>query len=177
MLIRAGTLLLAAAGLLSGPCPGAATDGATTRKADADAVCVVESVTDGDTLRCLGGRRVRLLLIDTPEMDQGPHGGAARDALLRLAPPGAELVMEFDVEREDRYGRTLAYLYDSDGRMLNEEMARSGYALSLTYPPNVRHVERIREAVESARTARAGLWSTSAFECAPVDHRAGRCPE
>lgn len=174
MLVRAGVLLLTAAGILSGPCQGTRTDTADGTRDDGS-VCIVASVTDGDTLRCEGGRRVRLLLIDTPEMDQGPHGAAAREVLLTMAPPGARLVMEFDVEREDRYGRTLAYLYDSAGRMLNEEMARSGHALSLTYPPNVRHVERIRAAVEAARRRRAGLWATSAFECAPVDHRAGRC--
>ena len=32
--------------------------------------CSVDSVTDGDTLRC-GGVPIRLLLIDAPEMDQG----------------------------------------------------------------------------------------------------------
>jgi micrococcal nuclease len=84
--------------------------------------------------------------------------------------------MEFDVQREDRYRRTLAYLYAEDGRMINEEMARAGYALVSVYPPNVKHVERIRAAVEGARAARVGLWETSsAFECAPADHRRDRC--
>ena len=173
MPLRTFTLLLTTAGILAGPCPDPAAEGAATRSADA--TCVVESVTDGDTLRCEGGRRVRLLLIDTPEMNQPPYGAAAREVLLAMAPPGARLVMEFDVQREDRYRRTLAYLYDGDGRMLNEEMARSGYALSLVYPPNVLHVDRIRAAVHDARRRRAGLWATPAFECAPVDHRAGRC--
>lgn len=140
-----------------------------------DPTCTVASITDGDTLVCDGGTRVRLLLIDTPEMDQGDFGSAARRYLLDLAPPGTSLRLEPDVERRDRYGRMLAYLYTPDGRMLNEEMARAGYALVLVYPPNVKHVERIREAVEAAQETRSGLWATSAFECAPVDHRAGRC--
>jgi micrococcal nuclease len=59
--------------------------------------------------------------------------------------------------------------------MAHEEMARQGYAVSLTYPPNVRHVERIRSAVEEAKQARRGLWSTSAFERNPRDFRARRC--
>lgn len=140
-----------------------------------DPICTVASITDGDTLVCDGGTRVRLLLIDTPEMDQGDFGSAARRYLLDLAPPGTPLRLELDLERRDRYGRTLAYLYTADGRMLNEEMARAGFALVLIYPPNVKHVERIREAVEAAQETRSGLWATSAFECAPVDHRAGRC--
>jgi micrococcal nuclease len=142
----------------------------------ADSLCVLARVTDGDTVVCEGGRRVRLLLIDTPEMDQGPYGRHARQHLISLVPPRSILRMEFDVQREDRYRRTLAYLYAEDGRMINEELARAGYALVSVYPPNVKHLERIRAAVEAARAARAGLWDTSsAFECAPADHRRDRC--
>ncbi|HEX6927592.1 MAG TPA: thermonuclease family protein [Longimicrobiaceae bacterium] len=139
------------------------------------AECIVERVIDGDTLTCEDGERVRLLLIDTPEMDQGDFGRRARRYLLELAPPGTALRLERDVQMQDRYGRTLAYLYTPDGRMLNEEMARAGFAVALVYPPNVRYVERIRKAVKAAREAGLGLWATSAFECAPVDHRTGRC--
>ena len=137
--------------------------------------CVVASVSDGDTLTCRDKTRVRLLLIDAPETAQRPYGTQARDALRRLAPVGAEVRLERDVQPRDRYERTLAYVWLPNGRMANEEMARQGYAVSLTYPPNVRHVERIRSAVEEAKRGRRGLWSTSAFECSPRDFRAGRC--
>jgi hypothetical protein len=50
-----------------------------------------------------------------------------------------------------------------------------GYALTLTYPPNVRHVERIRAAVQEARAAGRGLHATSAFACTPKEYRAGKC--
>jgi micrococcal nuclease len=139
------------------------------------ATCVVAHVTDGDTLRCADGRKVRLLLIDAPERDQGEFGGAARAALESLAPPGAAVMLELDVERTDRYGRTLAYVYLPDGRMANEQLARAGYVVPLVYPPNVQHVERMRAAVAAVREERRGLWATSAFECAPRDHRRGRC--
>ena len=137
--------------------------------------CVVQRITDGDTLVCEGGTRVRLLLIDTPEMDQGEDGARAREALAALAPPGDTVRMEFDVARLDRYGRTLAYLHLRDGRMANVEMARSGFAVVLSYPPNVKHIEQIRAAVAEARSARRGLWATSAFACEPREHRRGNC--
>lgn len=137
--------------------------------------CVVRSVADGDTLTCEGGVRVRLLLIDSPEMNQGEFGHQARRYLADLAPPGTPLRVELDVQKYDRYDRLLAYLYTPDGRLVNEEMARGGFAVSLTYPPNVKHVDRIAAAVAEARANRVGLWRTSAFECSPVDHRAGRC--
>lgn len=139
------------------------------------ASCVVDSVNDGDTLSCRDGTRVRLLLIDTPELAQEPYGGRARDALARIAPVDTRLRVETDVQPKDRYGRTLAYLWLPDGTMVNEEMARRGYALVLSYPPNVRYVDRVRGAVEQARRERRGLWGTPAFACSPRDFRAKRC--
>jgi endonuclease YncB( thermonuclease family) len=155
---------------------GAVTTIAATQTEDAarSGVCVVAKVTDGDTVECGDGTDVRLLLIDTPELSQAPHGLAARAALLELLPIGTRARLELDVQERDRYGRVLAYLYHG-GRMVNEEMARRGYALALVYPPNVRYVERIRAAVEQARAARRGLWAQNAFECTPKEHRAERC--
>jgi micrococcal nuclease len=135
----------------------------------------VASIGDGDTFTCSNGARVRLLLIDTPEKGQAPYGERARQALRDLLPAGSTPRLETDVDAQDRYGRVLAYAYTADGRMINEELARQGYALSLTYPPNVRHVERIRSAVQEARAAGRGLHATPAFACTPKDYRAGKC--
>jgi micrococcal nuclease len=138
--------------------------------------CVVASVGDGDSFRCQpDGARVRLLLIDAPELAQRPWGDSARLALHRLMPPGTTIRLERDVRSTDQFGRALAYAWLEDGRMVNEEMARAGYALVLVYPPDVRYIERIRTAVADAREARRGLWSVEAFACMPVDFRARRC--
>ena len=48
---------------------------------------LVTSVADGDTLTVAGGKRVRLVQIDTPELGSGEcYSRAARRALERLAP-------------------------------------------------------------------------------------------
>ena len=156
------------------PAADRATRSAATRNGK-HAECVVSRITDGDTFRCTTGKRVRLLLIDAPERDQGPFGAVATRGLSGMMRPGDSVSLELDVEERDRYGRTLAYVYLRDGRMVNEEMARIGLVLVSVYPPNVKHVERIRAAVAEARIGRRGLWSTNAFECAPVDNRRGRC--
>lgn len=137
--------------------------------------CVVERVVDGDTIRCRGGLRVRLLLIDTPERSQRPFGPEATAALKRLLPVGSAARLELDVQAHDRYGRTLAYVYTSRGLMVNEELVRTGFAVVLVYPPNVRYVDRLRAAAAEAQRARRGLWARSGFECLPKDHRARRC--
>lgn len=137
--------------------------------------CTVTSIVDGDTFRCGDLGRIRLLLIDSPERDQAPYGAEARAALLALLPVGTAARLEMDVQPRDQYGRLLAYAYRPDGLQVNEMMVRSGYAIVVTYPPNVRHVDPMRRALALAREAHRGLWSTDAFDCEPRDRRAGRC--
>jgi micrococcal nuclease len=132
-------------------------------------------VIDGDTIECSSRTRVRFLLIDAPERNQGPFGSIATRGLRSHMDPGTQLRLELDVQEYDRYGRLLAYAYLPDGRMVNELMVRDGLALVSVYPPNVKYVERLRAAAAEAQKERRGLWSTSAFECVPADHRAGRC--
>jgi len=92
-----------------------------------------------------------------------------------MMPVGTQVIAETDVRVTDQFGRVLAYLYLPAGGMVNEKMAQSGYATTLVYPPNVKYVERIRAAVESARKAKRGLWAEGGFDCLPRDYRAGRC--
>jgi micrococcal nuclease len=75
-----------------------------------------------------------------------------------LVGKGSVLEIEFDVERRDRYGRLLAYLYFPDGRMLNEEIVRAGYASVMTIPPNGKYKDRFLKAYREARESRVGLW-------------------
>ncbi len=125
----------------------------------------VESITDGDTLRVTGGVRVRLIGIDTPEVSGGIEcfGQEATVHLGGLIPPGTAVRLEFDVERADRYGRTLAYVHRvADGLFVNLAMAADGYAAQLTVPPNVAHADEFGRAVAEARAANLGLWSACA---------------
>jgi micrococcal nuclease len=138
--------------------------------------CTIARLSDGDSLQCVeAGERVRLLLIDAPELAQAPWGDSAKTALEAILPAGRRVRLEYDAERRDDFGRLLAYLWLDDGRMVNEAMATAGYVVLLHYPPNDRYLARIRAAVDGARDARRGLWATTAFDCMPVDFRAGRC--
>lgn len=136
--------------------------------------CQVQRIVDGDTFACTDGTRVRLIGIDTPELSQAPFGEQASRALADLMPVGSSILLERDVELNDRYNRRLAYVW-RDGVFVNWEMVRRGWALLLTFPPNVRYVERLQDAQRGARDAGLGLWATDGFACAPTDRRAGRC--
>ncbi|HET6361759.1 MAG TPA: thermonuclease family protein [Gemmatimonadota bacterium] len=167
-MISGSRILFAVAGLTAGapPLPAAAQAGEST--------CVVQRITDGDTIRC-GDERVRLLLIDAPEENQGPFGRAAHAFLEAILPAGSHARIVTDVEARDQYDRLLAYVYRPDGRMVNHMMIRQGFAVPLVVPPNVLHVDEIRAAADSARAAKLGLWAIDAFACLPEDFRDGVC--
>jgi micrococcal nuclease len=138
---------------LADPSPGARTPAPVLR------------VVDGDTIHVdLGGEDVtiRLIGIDTPEVE-GPFTdrecfGAMASRHAHEALDGSTVELEFDVERLDRFGRTLAYVW-LDGELVNERLVRERFATVSTFPPNVRYVDRFVEAERAARDEGAGLWS------------------
>jgi len=124
----------------------------------------VTRVVDGDTIHVdLGGSdtTIRIIGIDTPEKD-GPYTeeecyGQEASRYTYQALRGRDVELEFDVERTDRYGRTLAYVW-VDGGLFDERILRDGYAVLLTVPPNVKYVDRLTDAQRIGRRAGSGLW-------------------
>jgi micrococcal nuclease len=127
---------------------------------------VVTRVVDGDTVHvALAGRdeTVRYIGIDTPEsVKPGTpvqcFAEAASAANHRLV-DGQAVRIAYDVERHDRYGRLLAYVYRvRDGTFVNARLVRDGYARTLTIPPNVRFAGRFSALAREAQDAGRGLW-------------------
>lgn len=126
----------------------------------------VARVIDGDTIELPGGRLVRYVGIDAPELrrrvegrwvvDPEPFAEAARDANRRFV-RGRRVRFEYDVQTHDRFGRLLAYVYVGDV-MVNAELIRAGLATPLLIPPNGKHAERFRALADEARRAKRGLW-------------------
>lgn len=118
-------------------------------------------VVDGDTID-IGGERIRLEGIDAPEHAQTcgrkwsgtwACGAAATRALASLI---GNRRVECDNEGHDKYGRILG-LCRVDGRDINAEMVRSGYAWAFVkYSP--RYVAEEAE----ARKAKSGIWQGEA---------------
>ncbi len=84
--------------------------------------------------------------------------GAHPAAFTRKQLDGKDLGLQFDVQRHDRYGRTLAYVWLTDGRLFNLLILREGYAQVLTIPPNVRYANLFVACQREARENRRGLW-------------------
>jgi len=117
---------------------------------------------------------VRLLGIDAPELSQKPFGKQSQGALALMIPVGTTVQLEQDVQAQDRNGRLLAYVW-RDGRLVNWEMVRAGWVVTLTYAPNVQYVDAFRKAAKEAEKDALGLWATDGFACLPFDHRHGSC--
>jgi endonuclease YncB( thermonuclease family) len=147
------------------PSPPATTRVAEGVPAGGEDTTVVR-VIDGDTMEVSGGIRVRLIGIDTPEtVEPGTpvqcFGPEATRYANEIVPPGTRVRLIHDVARTDSFGRSLAYVYKlDDGLFVNRAVARNGFALQSTVPPNVAHAEEFRVAVAEARDAGLGLWRT-----------------
>ncbi len=123
----------------------------------------IEYVHDGDTLHLVGGQKVRLIGINTPELarDKTPaeyYGVEARDALRRLLKAGTRLGIQYGREQYDRYGRTLAHLYLEDGFSVQQWLLENGYAMAIAIPPNLHNVDCYQQAEQFARIKRRGIW-------------------
>lgn len=124
----------------------------------------VERVVDGDTIVVTGRRFIRLIGVDAPETVDprravGCFGKEASGFLKSVLPEGTVVRLVGDAEQEDRFGRTLAYVYRlSDGLFVNAELLRQGFAQVLTIAPNVAHADEFVALARDARSSSQGLW-------------------
>lgn len=128
---------------------------------------LVMYVTDGDTIKVRDGKKVetiRLIGIDTPEIAHGAkpadrYGPEAKSYVMsRLL--GRNVTLEYDKQRYDKYGRTLAYVYQ-DNKMFNLELVQLGYASVFTVQPNIKYSQQFIQAEIEARSKRVGMWGDS----------------
>lgn len=127
----------------------------------------VYAVIDGDTVILSNAKNVRYLGVDAPELrkkvseqwvyNPQPYAEEALKLNKELA-EGKSVRLEFDSEREDRYGRWLAYVFVGD-KMVNEELIRQGYAKVYARSHNLKYEERLKAAETEAKINQRGLWS------------------
>ena len=126
------------------------------------------SANDGDTISVtINGEkeRVRLLMIDTPEMnyDKGkpmPFAEEAKEFTINLLENADTVELLFDKGPEtDHYDRLLAYIY-VDGVMLQESLLKEGYAaVRYINKPNNSLEQQFRDIQAVAEAAKVNIWS------------------
>lgn len=123
----------------------------------------VTKIVDGDTIAVEEIGTLRLIGMDTPETKDPRKpvqcfGQEASNRAVELL-EGEQVYLEYDPKNEtDKYGRTLAYVYRSDGYFYNLEMVRDGFAHSYTQFDHPR-IEQFNEAQRVAIDNELGFWS------------------
>lgn len=120
----------------------------------------VTRIVDGDTVELDDGRKIRYLLVDTPESTNGAtdcFGQEAKQFNSDLV-LNKKVELSYDVECTDRYGRTLAYVL-VDGREVNTLMIQRGYGCVLHISPDGdSRLDEFNAYQLDAKLANRGLW-------------------
>ncbi len=124
-------------------------------------------VIDGDTIVLDGNEIVRLIGIDTPETKNPSkpvqhYGREAYEFTKRLV-EGKKVRLAYDLNKKDKYGRTLAYVYLEDGTFLNAEVIKQGYGFVYRYFL-FKYFDEFKQYEREARENEIGLWSDGGGE-------------
>lgn len=134
--------------------------------------CTVTEVVDGDTVRVKmkNGeiKKVRMIGVDTPESVHSDssknceEGKIASDYTKSLL-TGKNVYLEYDVDIEDNYGRTLAYIYLEDETFVNGLLIEKGYAKTMSIKPNVKYEGLLKQKELKAQLSNIGFWGTGYY--------------
>ena len=130
---------------------------------------LVIRVIDGDTFCILNGEykheKIRLIGVDAPETKKtkrkeiGYYGKESAEYLKKLI-LNRRVRLEYDIQKIDMYGRTLAYVYLNNGVFLNDMLVRKGYCRVATFFPNTRFKNVFIQSEHIARNKHRGLWNS-----------------
>lgn len=120
---------------------------------------ILSACIDGDTARFENIGRVRFLYIDTPEVypQMQPFGQQAADFACDLLKNASVIYIEYDGEREDKYGRVLGWIWVDD-LLLQEEIVSAGLVnrfYDYDYP---KYKSRIDQAYRNAKKDKVGMF-------------------
>ncbi len=117
----------------------------------------VTHVGDGDSFKANLGVfpiEVRLYGIDAPEYTQN-YGKEARNALAKLI-ENKDITMQ--ALETDPYDRAVAIVYLPNGKILQEELLKNGYAWLYTYYCKEAICKDWKKLEQEARNKKLGLW-------------------
>ncbi len=134
----------------------------------------VHHITDGDTLVLTDGKKVRLLGINTPEINfhkpeqSQPLGISARSRLQELLPDGTQVTLIFDQRKKDRYKRLLAFVRytNNEGVEIDtgEVLLQEGLAWQYLILPNQLCWKNYRQAETKAYKKQSGVWDRRNYQ-------------
>lgn len=123
---------------------------------------------DGDTIKIIDNKKetktVRFLAIDTPESDHAikeveEYGKEAGKYTCDLLTKAKKITLEFDKnsDKEDKYGRLLAYVY-ADDTMLQKKLLETGYARIAYLYSDYTYTSDLKKIESKAQNNQKGIW-------------------
>ena len=131
----------------------------------------VVRVVDGDTIVAdVEGKevKVRLIGVNTPEsvhedetknVPEGKDASAYMNTLLK----GRKIYLVYDEDREDDYGRTLAYVFTEEFEFVNLLLVEEGLAECMKIEPNTKYADVFEGAEKTAKAENKGFWGLNGF--------------
>ncbi|MFK7852839.1 MAG: thermonuclease family protein [Granulosicoccus sp.] len=138
----------------------------------------IKRVTDGDTVVLSDERRVRLIGINTLELNEKNASDRAwakeASASLEAFVSGGSIQIVPGIETHDRHGRLLAHLLRSDGVNASHQLVSQGLAIAIAVGKNTRCAIELQTLEQSARETESGLWRNPGAWRVTKDRLTGR---
>ncbi|PTQ67369.1 uncharacterized protein DUF4124 [Nitrosomonas oligotropha] len=132
----------------------------------------VARVYDGDTIILEDKKQVRLLGVNTPEIESRHRseepGGIAAKKWLQNQLRESQVYLEFDEVRRDKYKRLLAHVFLPNGKHVNLALLENGLAAISIIPPNGRYSDKLIQAQQYAEKQKLGIWSMPEYQARPI---------
>lgn len=132
-----------------------------------DETAQVAQVVDGDTIKLIDGRKLRLIGINTPERGRNgkqnePFYQAAKDQLQQIINNNKNQVkIVFGKSKRDRYKRVLVHIFTLNNENITATLIKNGMGFSIAIPPNIQLLKCYQDAEHEAQKQKRGIWKHS----------------
>jgi len=126
---------------------------------------------DGDTIKVIKNEKeytVRMLAVDTPESVHPTkgveyYGKEASEYTCNTVKNAKKLELEYDdnSEKEDKYGRLLAWVF-TDDILLQQQLVENGYAKVAYLYDDYKYTKELEKKQELASIKNLGIWNEEA---------------
>ncbi|MEQ1528475.1 MAG: thermonuclease family protein, partial [Methylococcales bacterium] len=132
----------------------------------------VKKIYDGDTIELADGSKIRLLGVNTPEVKhydkQADAGGDEAKRWLTAKLNNRKVRLVHDIEKTDKYGRTLAHVFTDSKEHINVQLVAEGLAEVSIYPPNMLFTDDFLKAQAQAEQRKLGIWQRPEYTPIPI---------
>lgn len=121
---------------------------------------IIQSVVDGSTyIINIDGTDTTVCLIGISFDENTESGVVVSEIVKAYLNQGDTVHIEYDLGRTDPNGNTLAYVYFSNGTMIQRWLLSNGYAYATPIQPNSKYAAQFESLEQKAKENKIGLWA------------------